>query len=164
MKRRQKIWAEPPPLIWIKSKRTAFFSQDTFHEFRERICAFVFSLPFHRFGQKNWLKHNMWHFLHLFVYNKTNNDILKITSRSYCSWKITEYSISWKLTFEPFAMKYWAFCWTLHFVIYWSLSNLKQGIKFIASHENLTKMPNVDQRISDLSVWLYFASMCSPYI
>ena len=111
-----------------------------------------------------WLKHNMSHFLHLFVHNKTNNDILKITSRSYCSWKITEYSISWKLTFEPFAMKYWAFCWTLHFVIYWSLSNLKQGTKFIASHENLTKMPNVDQRISDLSVWLYFASMCSPYI
>ena len=112
MKRLQKIWAgpsSPPPLIWTKSKRTAFFSQDTFHEFRERICAFVFSLPFHRFGQKNWLKHNMWHFLHLFVYNKTNNDILKITSRSYCSWKITEYSISWKLSFEPSVMNF-TFC------------------------------------------------------
>ena len=50
-------------------------------------------------------------------------------------------SISWKLTFEPSVTKYWVFSWhgILHFAIYWSISILKQGTKFMASHESLTQ-------------------------
>ena len=40
MKRWQKIWAGPPPLIWTKSKRTATFFRDGVPYFRSHLASY----------------------------------------------------------------------------------------------------------------------------